>query len=125
LFVNFPGTASGNTLGRFKRYIEERLKARVWNAVVLLRELRGQGYAGGYTTLKAWLPPLRASARVVAVRRFETPPGRQSQVDWGHLGTHVSSLQHEASRQQWRGDVQLGVRLLVRGCCGIPWRFSR
>jgi transposase len=23
----------------------------------------------------------------VAVRRFETPPGKQAQVDWGHLGT--------------------------------------
>lgn len=26
-------------------------------------------------------------ARVVAVRRFETPPGKQAQVDWGHRGT--------------------------------------
>ncbi len=24
---------------------------------------------------------------MVAVRRFETPPGKQAQVDWGHLGT--------------------------------------
>jgi len=24
---------------------------------------------------------------LVAVRRFETPPGKQAQVDWGHLGT--------------------------------------
>jgi transposase len=34
-----------------------------------------------------WLRPQRESARTVAVRRFETPAGKQGQVDWGHLGT--------------------------------------
>ena len=37
---------------RSSRIIDERLKAGVWNAVVLLRELRERGYAGGYTHLK-------------------------------------------------------------------------
>lgn len=82
-----PRPALPSKLDRFKPFLEERLKAGVWNAVVLLRELRGQGYNGGYTILKDWLQPQRASARVVAVRRFETPPGRQAQVDWGHVGT--------------------------------------
>ncbi len=70
----------------FKPHIEERLRAGVWNAVVLLRELRGAGYQGGYTILKDYVQPKREAARAVAVRRFETPPGRQGQVDWGHLG---------------------------------------
>lgn len=74
-------------LDAFKPFLEERMKAGVWNAVVLLRELKERGYAGGYTILTDWLRPQRASARVAAVRRFETPPGRQAQVDWGHLGT--------------------------------------
>ena len=43
--------------------------------------------AGGYTILTDWLRPQRSAARVVAVRRFETAPGKQAQVDWGHLGT--------------------------------------
>jgi transposase len=42
---------------------------------------------GGYSTVKEYLQPKRESSRAVAVRRFETPPGRQAQVDWGHLGT--------------------------------------
>jgi len=74
-------------LDTFKPYVEERLKAGVWNAQVLLRELRARGYAGGYTILKDWLHPQRESAQTVAVRRFETPPGKQAQVDWGHLGS--------------------------------------
>jgi len=46
----------------------------------------GRGYTGSYTLLTDWLRPQRESARTVAVRRFETPPGKQAQVDWGHLG---------------------------------------
>ena len=79
--------ARPSKLDGFKPYIEERLKAGVWNAQVLLRELRARGYAGGYTILKDWLHPQRESAQTVAVRRFETPPGKQAQVDWGHLGS--------------------------------------
>ena len=74
-------------LDAYKPYIDQRLSAGVWNATVLLRELRQHGYAGGYTILKDYLQPKRQSARVVAVRRFETPPGQQAQADWGHLGT--------------------------------------
>lgn len=74
-------------LDRFRPYLEERLTAGVWNACVLLRELRGRGYTGGYTVLTDWLRPKRKMAHVVAVRRFETPPGQQAQVDWGHLGS--------------------------------------
>lgn len=70
-----------------KTYLEQRLAAGVWNAAVLLRELRDRGYRGGYTVLKDYLQPKREASRTNAVRRFETPPGRQGQVDWGHLGT--------------------------------------
>ena len=69
----------------FKAYLNERLQAGVWNAVVLLRELRERGYNGGYTILTNWLRPQRRQAESLAVRRFETPPGKQAQADWGHL----------------------------------------
>lgn len=69
-----------------KPYLADRLRAGVWNAQVLLRELRRRGYTGGYTILKDWLHPQRVAAGVVAVRRFETAPGEQAQVDWEHLG---------------------------------------
>jgi hypothetical protein len=47
------------------------------------RDRRGQP---GYTIRKGWLTQ-RAAAQTVAVRRFETRPGKEAQVDWEHLGT--------------------------------------
>jgi len=82
-----PREKQPGRLERFKPYLEERMRAGVWNARVLLRELRERGYSGGYTLVTDWLRPQRESAHTVAVRRFETPPGKQAQVDWGHLGT--------------------------------------
>ena len=76
----------GGKLEAFKPYLQSRLRSGVWNAVVLLSEIRKRGYRGGYTTLKDWLQPKREAARSVAQRRFETPPGRQAQVDWSSIG---------------------------------------
>ena len=81
-----PRPKRPSKLDRYTVFIEERLQAGVWNAVVLLRELREQGYEGGYTILKDYLRPKRQAATEVAVRRFETNPGHQGQLDWGHLG---------------------------------------
>ena len=81
-----PRRSAVGMLEPFKDYLTERLRAGVWNAVVLLRELRERGYQGSYTILKDWLHPQREQAACLAVRRFETPPGKQAQVDWGHLG---------------------------------------
>ena len=102
----YGGRAVGaGKLEPFKAYLEDRLKAGVWNAQVLLRELREQGYAGGYTILKDWLHPQRQAAYTTAVRRFETPPGKQAQVDWGHLGY----LQREGVPQKiWGFTITLG-----------------
>lgn len=80
----------------FKPYLRERLQAGVWNAAVLLREIRERNYDGGYTILTDWLRPQRQQAEWWAVRRFETPPGKQAQVDWGHLGSLTDG------RREWK-----------------------
>lgn len=82
-----PRPKRASPLDGFKTYVDERLSAGVWNAVVLWRELRERGYQGGYTSIKDYLQPKREASRLTAVRRFETPPGRQAQVDWGHFGS--------------------------------------
>jgi len=80
------------------------MRAGVWNAQVLLRELRERNYTGEYTILRDWLHPQRPSTRAVAVRR-ETPPGQQAQVDWGHLGT----LECEGQEQKlWAFTFTMG-----------------
>ena len=63
-----PRPEAASKLDDFKTYLEERLKAGVWNAAVLFRELKGRSYSGGYTILKDWLQPQREAAQVVAVR---------------------------------------------------------
>jgi transposase len=89
----------------FKAYLKERLQAGVWNARVLIRELRERGFDGGYTILTDWLRPQRKEAECLAVRRFETPAGKQAQVDWGHLGTLSDG---DGERKLWGFTMTLG-----------------
>src|SRR6185436_6919005 len=71
--------------GSVPRHVRRRLAAGVENCVVLLRELRTQGYAGSYSILKEHVRPLRLGRAVKATMRFETKPGEQAQVDFGHF----------------------------------------
>ena len=100
-----PRPAAASKLEPFKPYVKERLQAGVWNARVLLRELRERSYSGSYTILTDWLRPQRKEAVSVAVRRFETPPGKQAQVDWGHLG---SLSEQGVDRALWGFTITLG-----------------
>jgi transposase len=51
----------------------------------LLREVREMGYAGGYSRLTDFLREVRLPRRPVFERRFETPPGKQGQVDFAEF----------------------------------------
>jgi len=75
----------GSILTPFQSYLDIRLREGGDNAVVLLRELRPQGYSCGYTTVKTHLHPHRVTLQQTDRRtvRFETDPGFQAQVDFG------------------------------------------
>lgn len=105
-----PRPAQVSKLEPFKQYLKERLKAGVWNAQVLFRELRERNYSGGYSTLTEWLRPQRKDALTVAVRRFETPPGKQAQVDWGHLG---SLSEADTEHMLWGFTITLGYSRMM------------
>jgi transposase len=69
--------------------VDKLLQENVWNAVVIFREIQAKGYRGGYTVLKDYIRPKRELRKSRATVRFETPPGRQMQSDWGELWTKV------------------------------------
>ena len=70
----------------YRPFLRERWETGVHNARKLLDELRLRGYDGGYSQLKLAVTPWREEGRERAFVRFETAPGEQSQMDWGHFG---------------------------------------
>jgi transposase len=73
-------------LDPYRTIIETRLAAYpALSAVRLLEEIRAAGYTGGYTQLKAIVGQLRPVPPPEPVVRFETPAGRQGQVDFAEF----------------------------------------
>ncbi|MQX37788.1 IS21 family transposase [Roseospira navarrensis] len=67
-------------------YLRQRLQAvPELTAKRLLREIRDLGYSGGYTAVKDYVRTVRPAASPAFERRFETPAGRQAQVDFAHF----------------------------------------
>ena len=50
-----------------------------------MREIADLGYAGGYIAVTDFLREVRPPPQAGFERRFETPPGRQAQVDFAHF----------------------------------------
>jgi len=73
-------------LDPFVPYLESRIEEGVVNCNKLLDEIRRQGYGGGKSLVKNFVRPYREARRQEATVRFETLPGEQAQVDWGHFG---------------------------------------
>lgn len=49
----------------------------------LMERVREEGYDGGMSILKEYVHPYRPAKSAPAVRRYETPSGKQAQMDWG------------------------------------------
>src|SRR5690606_17217217 len=71
--VRKPRPQRPSKLDPYKEYIMQRLAEGVDNCVVLLREIRQQGYTGGYTILKDFVRPFRRRA-VAGPRCGSKPP---------------------------------------------------
>ena len=57
-------------------------------AVRLYEELRKKGFKGSYSLVKQYSRPMRNDRKILAVYRYETDPGKQSQVDFGGVRLH-------------------------------------
>jgi transposase len=66
--------------------LRERWEQGVHNAQRLFGEVQKRGYRGCYTQVKKVMRAWRREAQERAFVRFETAPGEQSQMDWGHFG---------------------------------------
>lgn len=67
-------------------YLEQRMEEGVLNARKLYGELVDMGYPGGETQVRGFVQKHRPERGSGATARFETAPGEQGQVDWGHFG---------------------------------------
>jgi transposase len=95
-------------LAPFERYLLERVTAYPeLTASRLLREIREQGYGGGYTRVKDVLREIRPAAPPGYEVRFETPPGRQAQVDFSFFRV-VFSDEPSVERIVWLFSLVLG-----------------
>ena len=75
-------------------YLQGRAPQVQYSARILFQELRqSRSYRGSYETVKRFVRPLRDvdQAAERATVRFETPPGQQSQIDWGQARIHYRS----------------------------------
>jgi len=73
-------------LDGFRGYLKARVEAARpdWiPATVLFDEIAALGYSGCLTSVRGYLRILKPQPKDDPLVRFETPPGRQMQVDWG------------------------------------------
>lgn len=73
-------------LDPFKSSIVRMLEAHPYTAVQVLQRVREEGYAGGYTIVKAYVAKVRPR-RSPAFLKLSFAPGECAQVDWGSFGS--------------------------------------
>lgn len=92
----------------FEAYLRERVAA--WPQLTgsrLLREIREMGYAGGKTVLHDFLRKVRPTPPPSFEIRFETPAGRQAQVDFAEFRVEFDS-EPGTARKVWLFAMVLG-----------------
>jgi transposase len=99
----------------FERYLRERLGAvPELTGRRLHRELAALGYHGGYSAVTDLLREIRPVLPPPFEVRFETPPGRQAQVDFAHFRT-VFTDELGVERVVWLFSLVLGHSRMLWG----------
>jgi transposase len=85
---------AATVLAPHEEFMRSRAPDVEYSARILYQELvRDRGFQGSYDTVKNFVRPLRAlrDAAQLTMTRFETPPGLQSQIDWGQARVHFQT----------------------------------
>jgi transposase len=104
-----PREPSPSLLAPYEAFLRKRVERfpeltgrRLW------REIRELGFSGGYSTITEFLRSVRPPENGgVFERRFETPPGRQAQVDFAFFKTQFTD-EPGAERIVWLFSLVLG-----------------
>src|SRR5512144_1220991 len=103
-----PRPSQACRLDSYKAYLQERIAAYPQlSGRRLLREIRALGYDGGYTAVTDFLRTVRPAPSPSFEVRFETPPGRQAQVDFAQFQV-VFADQPAVTRIVWLFSLVLG-----------------
>ena len=95
-------------LAWFHGFLRDRVTAYPeLTSVRLHREIRELGYEGGQTAVKEFLREVRPNPAPGFEVRFETPPGRQAQVDFAHFRA-VFTDEPGTERIVWLFSLVLG-----------------
>jgi transposase len=93
---------------RFRSYLSDRLEAFPGlSARRLHREIKAMGYEGAYSTLTEYLRLIRPATPRQFERRFETPAGKQAQVDFAEFQVAFTS-EPGVMRKVWLFSMVLG-----------------
>jgi transposase len=110
-----PRQPRSTVVAPFAPYLRERIAAfPELTGSRLLREIKELGYTGGYTAVKDFLRTIRPKALQAFERRFETPPGKQAQVDFAYFRT-VFTDEPGAERIIWLFSLVLGHSRMMWG----------
>src|SRR6201996_7663948 len=110
-----PRAPRATLLRTFEPYLRQRVAAfPQLSGRRLHRELRDLGYTGGYTILTDLLREIRPVEASPFEVRFETPPGRQAQVDFAYFRT-VFTDEPGVERIIWLFSMVLGHSRMLWG----------
>lgn len=103
-----PRQPRARTIEPFEGYLQERvLSFPDLSGARLLREIRELGYEGGYTAVTDFLREVRPPRQLQFERRFETPPGKQAQVDFAEFTVEYTD-EPGVIRKVWLFSMVLG-----------------
>ncbi len=110
-----PRAPRPRRLEPFEAYLRQRVVAYPGlTGSRLLREIREQGYDGGYTAVSDFLREVRPRPTAPFEVRFETPPGEQAQVDFAQFEV-VFTDEPGMVRKVWLFSLVLGYSRLIWG----------